>query len=83
MHSAAHRSDAAARRRRGTAAWLAATATATATAIAIVALALSGPALAASVAPQASAPGTAAGLTTQGIIMKDGEICDPIRHIGC
>jgi hypothetical protein len=49
----------------------------------IAALALSGPALAAAVAPQSSAPGTAAGLTTQGIIMKDGQICDPIRHIGC
>ena len=78
MHSAAHRSDPAARRRRGAAAWLVGPA-----ATVIAALALSGPALAASVAPQSSAPGTAAGLTTQGIIMKDGQICDQIRHIGC
>jgi hypothetical protein len=23
------------------------------------------------------------GVTPQGLIMKDGNICDPIRHIGC
>jgi hypothetical protein len=78
MHSAAHRSEATARRRPGAAAWLVGPA-----ATAIVALALSGPALAASVAPPTSAPGTSAGLTSQGIIMKDGQICDPIRHMGC
>jgi hypothetical protein len=77
MQSAAHRSDPAARRRRGAAAWFVGPA-----ATVIAALALSGPALAASVAPQSSTQGTA-GLTTQGIIMKDGQICDPIRHIGC
>jgi hypothetical protein len=27
------------------------------------------------------APNTAA--TTQGIIMRDGGVCDPIRHMGC
>ena len=26
---------------------------------------------------------TAAGATSQGIIMSDGRICDPIRHMGC
>ena len=51
----------------------------------IAALALSGPA-AASPAPsapsiQGSAP--AAGSVAQGIIMRDGGICDPIRHMGC
>jgi hypothetical protein len=25
----------------------------------------------------------AAGATSQGIIMRDGGICDPIRHMGC
>jgi hypothetical protein len=78
MHSAAHRSGPAARRRRGAVAWVVGPA-----ATVIAALALSGPALATSVAPQSSAPSAAAGLTTQGIIMKDGQICDPIRHIGC
>ena len=67
MHTAAHRSAAAAR--------LLAPAAAV-----IAALALSGPALAASATPH---PSTAAGPTTQGIIMKDGQICDPIRHMGC
>jgi hypothetical protein len=23
------------------------------------------------------------GATTQGIIMRDGGVCDPIRHMGC
>jgi hypothetical protein len=50
------------------------------------ALALAGPA-AATTAPAplhapASAPTTVAP-TTQGIIMRDGGICDPIRHMGC
>jgi hypothetical protein len=43
------------------------------------------------VAPAATPPGhgsgvlpTAASATTAtGIIMKDGNICDPIRHMGC
>ena len=45
------------------------------------------PALAAS--PAASHPGQTnggvvnAGATTQGIIMRDGGVCDPIRHMGC
>ena len=37
----------------------------------------------AAVAPQ-SAPTLSAPITTaQGFIMKDGSICDPIRHMGC
>jgi hypothetical protein len=52
-------------------------------AVVIAALALSGPALAASAASHPSIAGPAAGPTTQGIIMKDGQICDPIRHMGC
>jgi hypothetical protein len=31
--------------------------------------------------PNHAVPGAAA--TTQGIIMRDGGICDPIRHMGC
>jgi hypothetical protein len=30
-----------------------------------------------------SAPTTVAAPTTQGIIMRDGGVCDPIRHMGC
>ncbi len=36
-----------------------------------------GSAFASSSQPQHAAP------TTQGIIMRDGGICDPIRHMGC
>jgi hypothetical protein len=50
------------------------------------ALAVAGPASAA-VAPGGNAPPpyapTASSPTTQSIIMKDGNICDPIRHMGC
>jgi hypothetical protein len=52
----------------------------------VTAAALSGtPALAATptLAPQPSAPLAGSGATTQGIIMRDGGICDPIRHMGC
>ena len=51
----------------------------------VAALALSGPASAATAAPAPSsaAPISAAPLTTQGIIMRDGGVCDPIRHMGC
>ena len=31
----------------------------------------------------ASAAQAAPAATTQGIIMRDGGICDPIRHMGC
>jgi hypothetical protein len=44
--------------------------------------ALSGPASAATALPQpAATPAPAA--ASQGIIMRDGGICDPIRHMGC
>jgi hypothetical protein len=44
---------------------------------------LAGPASAATALP-APAPMTAAPVApTQGIIMRDGGICDPIRHMGC
>jgi hypothetical protein len=29
------------------------------------------------------APTVAPAPTTQGIIMRDGGVCDPIRHMGC
>jgi hypothetical protein len=56
---------------------------------AVVAAALIGPpGLAAAATPAAGsfAPTSAqavSGATSQGIIMRDGGICDPIRHIGC
>jgi hypothetical protein len=49
---------------------------------ALAALAVS----ASSASAQVNAVGAAAasqGATTQGIIMRDGGICDPIRHMGC
>jgi hypothetical protein len=53
--------------------------------VAVTALAGSAPAMA---TPIPAAPGPtptvgSAGATAQGIIMRDGGICDPIRHIGC
>jgi hypothetical protein len=62
-------------------AWLAAPATAV-----LAAMAFSGPATAATPAPAGATsyvPAQGLGATTQGIIMRDGGICDPIRHIGC
>jgi hypothetical protein len=52
---------------------------------AVVAAALFGaPSYAATPAPTTAAPAPApATATTQGIIMRDGGICDPIRHMGC
>ena len=51
-------------------------------AAAVVALAV--PASAATAIPQpGSGPFVAPAPTTQGIIMRDGGICDPIRHMGC
>jgi Skp family chaperone for outer membrane proteins len=35
------------------------------------------------IAPISSGPIVAPAPTTQGIIMRDGGICDPIRHMGC
>ena len=51
----------------------------------IAALALSGPAAAAtaSSAPSIQDSAPAAGSVAQGIIMRDGGVCDPIRHMGC
>ena len=52
----------------------------------VAAFALSAPASAttAAPAPSSASPSSAASLTTtQGIIMRDGGICDPIRHMGC
>jgi len=61
-------------------------AAATTAAAVLAAAALAGPA-AASSAPVSSAPspvlGSASDPTAQGIIMSDGRICDPIRHMGC
>jgi hypothetical protein len=55
--------------------------------VALAALAVSAPAMATPL-PTAGgpAPTTTVGLpgaTTQGIIMRDGGVCDPIRHMGC
>ncbi len=55
---------------------------------AVAAAALMGtPAFAATPAPAPGAPlptvMPAGSITTQGIIMRDGGVCDPIRHMGC
>jgi hypothetical protein len=60
------------------------------TAVAVLAaVAFAGPAAAAT-GPISNAPppyvpgqGSASNPTAQGIIMKDGNVCDPIRHMGC
>ena len=51
----------------------------------LTALAGSAPAMATPVpaAPSPIAQPAGAPTTTQGIIMRDGGICDPIRHMGC
>ena len=51
----------------------------------VAALALSGSASAATTAPAplSASPSGASLTTTQGIIMRDGGVCDPIRHMGC
>ena len=65
--------------RRISQAWLAAPAAAL-----LAAIALAGPAAAASPGPISSTPYVpTAGADAQGIIMKDGNVCDPIRHMGC
>jgi hypothetical protein len=54
-------------------------------AVAFAALAVSAPALATPITPP-TGPTPTFGPTaspTQGIIMRDGGICDPIRHMGC
>jgi hypothetical protein len=61
-------------------------AAATIAATALAAISIAGSASAA-VAPGGNAPSpyvpTASSPTTQSIIMRDGGICDPIRHMGC
>jgi|1186.fasta_scaffold137382_2 hypothetical protein len=54
-------------------------------AVVVTALAGSAPAMATPVPAPASASPIAqpAGAPAQGIIMRDGGICDPIRHMGC
>ena len=57
------------------------------TAMAAIALAAT-PAVAATLTSPTAAPTPSptvspAPVTTQGIIMRDGGICDPIRHMGC
>ena len=64
-------------------AWLAAPA-----AVLLAGLSLAGPAAAATPSPTGAGaspyfPTQGTGATTQGIIMRDGGICDPIRHMGC
>jgi|SoiMetStandDraft_5_1073268.scaffolds.fasta_scaffold3143869_1 hypothetical protein len=54
----------------------------------IVAAAMAAPSVAATPASAGapvvgSAPTTVAVPTSQGIIMRDGGVCDPIRHMGC
>ncbi len=55
---------------------------------ALIAAAALSPAAAVAAIPAASSPITSGPIvapapTTQGIIMRDGGICDPIRHMGC
>ena len=61
-------------------------AAATIAATALAAISIAGSASAA-VGPVSNAPSpyvpTASSPTTQSIIMRDGGICDPIRHMGC
>jgi hypothetical protein len=45
----------------------------------LAALVLAGPASAAHSTIQSQA----AGANSQSLIMKDGNVCDPIRHMGC
>ena len=49
----------------------------------VAALAFTGPASAASAPSSAASLSPAQVTTSQGIIMRDGGICDPIRHMGC
>jgi hypothetical protein len=53
------------------------------TVIVLTALAGSAPAMATPIPAGPSPTVGPAGATTQGIIMRDGGICDPIRHMGC
>jgi hypothetical protein len=52
--------------------------------VAFTALAGSAPALATPLPPVAGpSPTVQPAPPTQGIIMRDGGVCDPIRHMGC
>ena len=57
-------------------------------AVVLAALTLCGPAAAVTPTPTSANPSPyvptqGAGAAGQGIIMRDGGICDPIRHMGC
>ncbi len=49
----------------------------------VAALAFTGPAAAAPAPSSAASLSSAPVAASQGIIMRDGGICDPIRHMGC
>jgi hypothetical protein len=49
----------------------------------VAALALAGPAAAAPAPSSVASLSPAPAASSQGIIMRDGGICDPIRHMGC
>jgi hypothetical protein len=53
--------------------------------VVLTALAGSAPAMATPIPASAGPTSTVnpAGASTQGIIMRDGGVCDPIRHMGC
>jgi hypothetical protein len=53
--------------------------------VALTALSVSAPAMATPIAAPAGPSPTInpAGANQQGIIMRDGGVCDPIRHMGC
>ena len=81
MLTLAHRTRATGRPRR---VWMAAAPAAAVMALVFAGQAAAGPstdsgAVDARTAITAAAPGAA----TQGFIMSDGRICDPIRHMGC
>ena len=52
-------------------------------ALPVAAVALAGPASAATPRPQATPGPVVTAPAQQGIIMRDGGVCDPIRHMGC
>ena len=52
--------------------------------VVLTALAGAAPAMAIPISPVAGpTPTVQPTATTQGIIMRDGGVCDPIRHMGC
>jgi hypothetical protein len=54
------------------------------TAVVVFALAGAAPAMATPLAaPVTPSPTVSPAAPTQGIIMRDGGICDPLRHMGC